>query len=162
MNPKLSQNLRNRTPAQDKLKSEIANLESTIVHLKDKKSRGIASDEEEVQLKTMNNTLKLKQQQLKAKLSDQLRQQKARDLYKHKIEEIKSTNPEVALQVTRRSQRGRPRLEESQPELLKAIVDIATYGCGADERRRTENIRTVHTLDELTTQLHSRGFEVRF
>lgn len=89
-----------------------------------------------------------------------MRQQKSRDLYKQKIEEVKTTNPEVGLKVGRKSQRGRPRLEEHQPELLKTIVDIATYGCGADERRRSENIRTVHTLDELTTQLNSRGFLV--
>ena len=35
---------------------------------------------------------------------------------------------------------GRPALEDSYPDLQKAIVAIATAGAGADSRRRTENL----------------------
>lgn len=51
-------------------------------------------------------------------------------------------------------------MEDDHPGLLKAIVHIATYGSGADERRRSDSIRTIKTLDELTTELQKQGFEV--
>jgi len=54
--------------------------------------------------------------------------------------------------------RGRPFLEKSQPELLATIVDIATHA--ADDRRRTENLRSVKTLDEMTEAVVSCGYNV--
>ena len=47
---------------------------------------------------------------------------------------------------------------ETQPGLLGAIVDLATYGCGADERRQSEKLRTMKTLNDLTAELHKMGF----
>ena len=53
-------------------------------------------------------------------------------------------NPDLKekLSVTHRSTAGRPRLEEDQPTLLSTIIDIAMQGASADERRRTEVMRS--------------------
>jgi hypothetical protein len=77
------------------------------------------------------------------------------------LEEEFDENPEFKEKLWRRDKVGRPKLEEDQPELLKAIISIATFRAGADERRRSETLRTVRTLDELTSELQAQGFKVR-
>ncbi|CAH1998844.1 unnamed protein product, partial [Acanthoscelides obtectus] len=55
---------------------------------------------------------------------------------------------------------GHPNLESNQHSLLKTIADIALFGSAADYRRRTESIRSVKTLDELTQELRKIGFDI--
>lgn len=43
---------------------------------------------------------------------------------------------------------------------MKAIIDIATHGASADERRRTEGLRSIKTLNELTHALQLQGFKI--
>lgn len=59
-----------------------------------------------------------------------------------------------------RESAGRPRLETDQPELLKAIVDIAMYGSATHYRRRTEEIRSCRTLDDLNEKLVEMNFKI--
>ena len=62
-----------------------------------------------------------------------------------------------------RNEAGRPRLEDDQPLLLKAIVDIALYGSAAHEKRQSDVYdvyRSIKTLDELTKQLNHDGFNI--
>ncbi|CAB3979549.1 Hypothetical predicted protein [Paramuricea clavata] len=60
--------------------------------------------------------------------------------------------------------RGRPRKPNStgtaEDELLKTITAIAITGSASDDRRRTEMIRTVKTLDDLTDELQKRGYQL--
>ncbi|KAG5871558.1 hypothetical protein JTB14_012825 [Gonioctena quinquepunctata] len=51
-------------------------------------------------------------------------------------------------------------LENDQPSLLKTIADIALFGSASDDRRRTESIRSVKTLNELTQELRKIGFDI--
>jgi hypothetical protein len=69
-------------------------------------------------------------------------------------------DPNLKKELNIHNTRGRPSLDETQPQLLSAIVDIASFGCSADERRRTENLRSVKTLDELTSAIQSAGFQI--
>lgn len=62
------------------------------------------------------------------------------------------------LNIQSRELRGRPRIEESQPELLKAIADIAMFGASADDRRRSESLRSCKTLTSLHQELEKMGF----
>ena len=60
----------------------------------------------------------------------------------HNIKRIKLANicdkiPEAAAMLTIKSTPGRPRLEMDQPDLLQSIINIATVGGGADDRRRS-------------------------
>lgn len=50
--------------------------------------------------------------------------------------------------------------EEQQPDLLKSICDIALHGSAAQEKRQYESVRSVKTLDELTSALHEKGFHL--
>ena len=59
-----------------------------------------------------------------------------------------------------RNEAGRPWLEDDQPLLLQAILDIAFYGSAAHEKRQSDVYRSIKTLDELTKQLNYDGFNI--
>ena len=48
---------------------------------------------------------------------------------------------------------GRPRIETDQPKLLSTILDIVQASSSADDRRRSEMIRSVRTLSDLQSKL---------
>lgn len=52
-------------------------------------------------------------------------------------------------------------MEEEQPDLLKAICDIALHGSAAHDRRHDESVRSVKTLNELTAALQTKGFNIK-
>lgn len=59
-----------------------------------------------------------------------------------------------------RTETDQPRNETDQPELLSTIVDLVQASTAADDRRRTEVLRTVRTPDDLHTKLTNRGFKL--
>ena len=65
-----------------------------------------------------------------------------------------------ALKQFMRNHPGRPRLEIDQPELLSIIIKIVQNSSAADERRRTECLRSVSTLDDLQKELTMIGFNL--
>ena len=52
-------------------------------------------------------------------------------------------------------------MKVDNPELIDAIARIARTRSAAHERRRSEVIRTVKTLDQLTAALCSEGFDLQ-
>ena len=56
----------------------------------------------------------------------------------------------------------RPPTKVDEKELLSAIVKIAMTASAAQEHQRSEVIRTVKTLDQLTAALGSKGFDLRW
>lgn len=145
-----------KTPAQDKVKAEISSIRQDISYLSGKKDSGLATPEQKQTLKGLRIQLIEKEKELKRKVGDLKRHRQFREERRILIKE----KPEVAAELRYRQVPGRPSLEVEQPELLKAIVDIALHGSSADERRRSDVIRSVKTLDELTTELQHRGFNV--
>ncbi|KAG5875934.1 hypothetical protein JTB14_036467 [Gonioctena quinquepunctata] len=89
------------------------------------------------------------------KIQNAAAQKKHRDGMKRKLEDICHENPEIKKRLSLRDSVGRPSLENDQPSLLKTIANIALFGSAADDRRRTESIRSVKTLDELTQELQN-------
>lgn len=67
-------------------------------------------------------------------------QKKFRASEKKKKEALSKVS-EAASVLKCRESSGRPSLEEYQPGLLKAIVDIDTFGGATYDRKRTEEIR---------------------
>ena len=53
---------------------------------------------------------------------------------------------------------GGPRLETDQPGLLEAIIDLVQNSTAADDRRRSEILRTTRTLVELHPALLELGY----
>ena len=87
------------------------------------------------------------------------RQRKQRSNLKRGIEEVCEKDAEAAsvLKSFNRGVTGKPRLEVDQPELLSAIVKIVTNSSATDDRRRSEMLRSVTTLDDLTGKLKEMG-----
>ena len=80
-----------------------------------------------------------------------------------KLEEILEKRPDIAeklLCITTRPTPGRPTHEQNDA-LLAALQEIAILGAVADDRRNSELIRSVKTLDDFTTELTRQGFTLK-
>ena len=90
------------------------------------------------------------------------RMKRRRQKLKDGIDKVCSASESAAniLRQFNRNITGRPRTETDQPELLSTIVNLVQASTAADDRRRTEVLRTVRTLDDLQTELTNRGFKL--
>lgn len=148
------------TPAQDAMKKKIAKLHMEL-DLTERRKGSLIADGTEFdkacnlrrEIETCEKKLKLKEKQRAYSLTH-------RKNKKQKIIVLCSKNPDAAKSLTPRAGPGRPRLEVEQSELLKTISDLALFGASAEERRRCEIVRTVHTLSELTNKLSELGFNI--
>ena len=70
--------------------------------------------------------------------------------------------PEAAasLKSFNRMEKGRPRKEVDQPELLSTILKIVEASSAAHDRRRTGCLRSVTTLNDLHSELTKLGFNL--
>ena len=88
------------------------------------------------------------------------RKKKSRLEKKKNVDELIERRPEIAMELACLSTAqkiGRP-IYPQNDYLLNTIQEIAVLGCGADDRRRNESIRSVSTLDDLTEELKKQGF----
>ncbi|CAF5063316.1 unnamed protein product, partial [Rotaria sp. Silwood1] len=112
------------------------------------------------------NGLEKKKKELENKLHvlkhDQRRKRKKRSDFKAVIHQIVDKHPDVAdtLKRFKRIDRFRPKLEVDQPALLQTIIDITLSSAAADDRRQTESLRSIKTLDNLSEELENRGFSI--
>lgn len=125
-------------------------------------ARDAASFNEKVtaQLKEKKEQLNAAQKTLNKKRKNATYQQKSRHVKKKRWQKLVETYPEANTILKLRQKPGHPNLEEDNPTLFSVILEIAKFGSGADERRRTETIRTVRTLDDLTAELNAKGFQI--
>ncbi|KAF2897081.1 hypothetical protein ILUMI_09108 [Ignelater luminosus] len=106
--------------------------------------------QEIIGLKTQNNNILLTSEEYKnlKEKQCQLMQQNKKILNLKKRLKIRETT-------------GQPRKKIEQLELLKTIIDIATHGAATDDRRRSEQLRSIKTLDELMRTLKNNfGFNI--
>ena len=141
------------TPAQDKIKNELAVLVSDILSLNKRKSCGLMNDAMEKELKSKKMRLEECEKLIKRKESEMLRHRESRLKKKRNMEKACEDIPELKTKLGIRSSIGKPRIEYDQPHLLSAIIDLALHGSAAHERRRDDTIRTVKTLDDLVDKL---------
>ncbi|KAG5878925.1 hypothetical protein JTB14_034434 [Gonioctena quinquepunctata] len=147
-------------PSQEAMKNKIALLEKNLNALYSAKDTMPSRAEVDKQIIELRKELKTAKQSLNRKIQNAAAQKKHRDGMKRKLEDICHENPEIKKRLSLRDSVGRPSLENDQPSLLKTIADIALFGSAADDRRRTESIRSVKTLDELTQELRKIGFDI--
>lgn len=134
-------------PAQSAIKGSIDLVNADLTGLYKRKSLGLLTLEQQKEMKVNEQKKKkLKKKTLCNKINDQKRQLKNRVKRKANLQIVLAAYPESANILKTRNRAGRPRLENSQPELLKAIIDIATYGSGAHERRRSDVHRYIKKL----------------
>lgn len=148
------------TPAQDKLKDQISLLQMELdLAVRRRDSLGVSEDK-------TRDIMKLRQEIDKCKKELRKKEQHMRHSRSHrlsiqsKIQLACNQSPTVASLLKTRSAPGRPRLEEQQPLLLKTIVDLAMFGASAEERRRSEIVRSCRTLTDLHEKLKELGFEI--
>jgi hypothetical protein len=117
-------------------------------------------DQEETKKKLIQERSEL-QKKLKKLEAERLRAKKRRRNLRTTLEELR-VNPEVAEKLKKfcRDKPSKPRIEEDQPQMLKTIVDIVTNGAAADERRRSEVLRSCLTLDDLVKELRVAGYSL--
>ena len=148
------------TPAQDRLQKEIVSLNAELHALDCRSAVADRSDEYKTMKMQLQHKLKGKTSALRRKQKEQERQKKHRLGRKRKFEELCQKEPSLRKELKMQPARGRPSLDKAQPELLSTIVDIATHGCAADDRRRSDNLRSVKTLDDLTAAVVSFGYNI--
>lgn len=127
------------TPSQDKSKKKIESLETKVSALETVKNVGFSDNSTDLKLKNLKKELSKEKKILKRKEADAIRQRKSRKNRKVLIKNLVTKFPEMKNDFKfRDGVLGRPRVEVDQPELLKAIIDIAAIGGAADARRQSE------------------------
>ena len=148
------------TPAQDDLKECISILEAEIDVLIRRRDSISSDAKDQAQISKLRKDIDSKKKELHKKQLHSLHSKKHRESQKSKLVIVCIQNPDVTKALTLHKERGRPRLEESQPELLKTIVELAMFGASAEERRRCEIMRTCRTLSDLHTRMLELGFNI--
>jgi len=148
-------------PAQQKAQAELSSVESKLATYHQLKNSGFATidPKEASKLGTERDNLKRKLKRLGAENE----RQKKRNADRQKaIKELCSKDPEAAerFKSHNRGHTGRPRLEEDQPGLLSAILNIVQSVSAADDRRRCEALRSVKTLDDLVSELEKMNHTI--
>ncbi|KAJ6639792.1 hypothetical protein Bhyg_12539 [Pseudolycoriella hygida] len=118
------------------------------------------SADQEKEIKEKVEKQKSLQKKLHRKIGDAKRSKNSRRKRKEILQKLIQEHPETMKTIRLGSGVGRPRLEDSQPLLLETITEIALYGSAAHERRQSEVIRSIKTIDELAKALRNRGFEI--
>ncbi|CAG9584279.1 unnamed protein product [Danaus chrysippus] len=144
-------------PAQETLVKKIGLLQQRINVLTEARDIGIAKDDVHDEIKKLRNELKEEEKRLKKKRDSAKRAKKFRA--KEKLEKIERQRNTPAATQTRTGP-GQPPLVDSQPALLETIINIAIHGSAADERRRTEMIRSCLTLSDLHERLLLMGYQI--
>ena len=157
-----------KTPAQDRLNEQLGVIDKRLVTLNEARNVGLSlGDNETVNVagitEKINDATKKRTGVLRS-ISKLKRGQKAQQKFRVKqrniMKKVVTDFPDLASQVTVRDSAGRPPLEDSYPDLHKTVLDIATIGAAASDRRRQNLYRSVKTLDDLHSAVHQLGFKI--
>ncbi|KAH9642643.1 hypothetical protein HF086_008256 [Spodoptera exigua] len=148
------------TPAQDKLKNQISLLQMEFDLAVRRRDFLGATENETRDVTKLRREIDKCTKELRKKEQHMRHSQSHRLSIKSKIKLACNQSPIVADLLKARSAPGRPRLEEQQPQLLKTIVDLAMFGASAEERRRSEIVRSCRTLTDLHEKLKEHGFQI--
>ncbi|GBP71856.1 hypothetical protein EVAR_58912_1 [Eumeta japonica] len=138
--PDKSQLTCNPTPAQDAIEKKISLVESELNTSILRRDSGLGGLKINQEITKMQKNLDEAKKQLANKKRNAEYQKSFRKKRQALIKDV-IKNPVVKQQLNVHETVGRPRLEEAQPELLKVLAEIASFGGGADEKRRTEMLR---------------------
>ena len=149
-----------RTPAQDLIKKDLDTVNAKIASvLSVKKTVGL-STELKTDLGKWEKEKESLEKKLKRKMIDQKSQIKAREKKAKKIDQMLAECEKSPETITKKKA-GRPRLEETGLEgLAEAIYKIVVPDGAADEKRRTETISTLRTVENLKVALALKGYHL--
>ncbi|XP_072036005.1 uncharacterized protein [Amphiura filiformis] len=91
-----------------------------------------------------------------------VRQKKYRDRKKKQLEQLQKSHPQLACKLKTRNKRGRPRIEETQPDLLKVLEEVAGAAAAGDNKNgdTPKPALTGKSLRDLTIEMKQRGFKL--
>ncbi len=125
--------------AQNKLCDELAAIDSRLVSLNEARNLGIG-DENVARITKQINEFREKKKEVSNKLSRLKNcaqsQKKFRDKTKRKIAKAIEQYPALASQITLRDGPGQPPLEDVYPDMHQVLLEIATVGAAASDRRK--------------------------
>ena len=149
-------------PKQKSLTSNIAQLNEQLLALFRIRDAGLMTEELKLKMNTIELDIKKKKSQLKRLEGEADRQRKRRSEMKHTLQEItdEMAHLEPKLRKFTRDKVGKPAITVDQPDLLDAIVRIASIGAAASDRRRSEELRSCKTLDDLQKSLVAQGYSL--
>ena len=155
----------NDTPAQAKIREELHEVNERLVKLNEARNLGLGEETTASLVKQIKEvTAKKDALHKKLKLTEQWRKnsKRARDKRKSAIKRAETDYPGLAdrLKTIQRDSPGRPPLEEDYPNLHRDILEIATIGAAASDRRREETFRSVKTLADLHHALAELGYTI--
>ena len=140
------------TPAQEEVKRKINIKNDILAGLCSKRDIGQLSPNDRNEILSREAILKKYKADLKQKELNRKQQQNFRSNQNRKLIEIEKQTGEKLSKQSRDEER-----EAHNKELIASISRIAISGSAAHGRRRSEIIRTVKTLDELTESLNRKG-----
>lgn len=152
-----STSLSRQTPAQDQLSQKIALEQKKLSIMRQQFDSGLGNVTKKDIIKAEDEITQL-EKMLSRKISLTNASQKLRAKRKAEMNELIQENPDVAKKLKIRDAVGRPRLEDDQTDLLQTIKTLAMFGGAAEDKRRSEAIRSCRTLDDLHTELNAAGF----
>ena len=144
-------------PAQELIQKKISVLEKKLIAALDERDSGLSGKDIDAEVKDLRDQLKKEKQNLSTKVKAAERSKNYRTKEKTKKLELSKKDPSV---TAPREKPGQPPIAEMQPALLETIINIAIYGSAADERRRTEMMRSCRTLRDLHQELLSMDFHL--
>ena len=154
-------------PAQSKLKLELSEIDSRLVALNEARNLGIGDDNvanitKQINVLTGKKTVVMRK--LKIAKTNQKAAKKLRDKKKRQLAQAIVDFPSLAntLKVNEYGTNsvGRTPFEEVCPNLHADILNIATIGAAASDRRRENLFRSVKTLDQLHKALSDLGYKL--
>ena len=121
---------------------------------------GLITDELKIKSIFVEKQIKIKQTCLKKMKREAIRQRQCRASLKRILNDIVDDMPYLKSKLSKfdREKNGRPAVIEDQPDLLNAIVNIASIGAAASDRRRSQELRSCKTLDDLNKSLLKLGY----
>ena len=89
------------------------------------------------------------------KIQTEILQRQRRASLKRTLNDILDDMPYLKSKLSKfnREKNGRPAVIEDQPDLLNAIVNNSSIGAAASDRRRSQELRSCKTLDDLNKSL---------
>ena len=162
-----------KKPVQEESASKILRLEEELTVLRQalgNKKKFVLGDGKPLSRKEINELIDSKKAELtseKTRLTvlqaNAVRQKKYRDNKKKQLEDLEKTYPQIASKLQTRKRRGRPRIEESQPDLLKVLEEVAGAATTNNDNQngdKTKPALTGKSLRDLSLEMTQRGFKL--
>ena len=153
------------TPAQTKLEKKILDESEKLNAYKTSISSGICQDLQaaKAKVKELESSIADSLKRKKRLVDEAKRKRNSRAAKKRKVEKLMQEHPEISAELqclTTSDKIGRPAYE-SNDEMLNVLKELAIIGSGADDRRNTEIIRSIRSLDDLTEELNKLGYNLK-